>query len=87
MWRQSDTKNSDCHPDNGIGKQPIRILYLQLGNGNFRNPGMRPWQAIARSLIPFLSSGITILTDIMVWKALSDPPVQSLIERNLENRL
>lgn len=36
------------------------------GNGSFRNPGIRPWHAIARLLILFSNSGIPILTDLVV---------------------
>ena len=45
------------------------------GNGNVRNPGIRPWQAIARLLIPFFSAGNPILTDFVVWKASTDCPL------------
>lgn len=47
------------------------MIMPTAGKGNFRNPGIRLWQAIAHVLMSFFSAGIPILTDFVVCKASS----------------
>ena len=48
--------------------KPNPTIMPTAGNGNFRNPGIRPWQAIARLLKPFFSAGSLIFLDSVVRK-------------------